>query len=57
MDLPAAPAWDSGELYRTTFTRHENGTHFRVWYSANGPESWRTGYTELPRSLWPEPPA
>lgn len=57
MDLPTDPAWDSGELYRTTFTRHENGTHFRVWYSANGPDSWRTGYTELPRSLWPEPPA
>ena len=57
MDLTADPAWDSGELYRTTFTRHENGTHYRVWYSANGPDSWRTGYTELPRSLWPDPPA
>ena len=57
MALSAAPAWDSGELYRTTFTRHENGTHYRVWYSANGPDSWRTAYTELPRSLWPDPPA
>lgn len=57
MDVSAEPAWDSGELYRTTFTPHEDGARFRVWYSANGPDSWRTGYTELPRSLWPTPPA
>lgn len=58
LSLPAdEEAWDSGELYRTTFTRHENGTHYRVWYSANGPDSWRTGYTEMPVSHWPDPPA
>lgn len=56
MSLTDDPAWDSGELYRTTFTRHENGTHYRVWYSANGPDWWRTAYTEMPVSLWPTPP-
>ena len=52
-----AGAWDSTMIYRSTFTIHENGTHARVWYAANGPESWRLGYTELPLSLWPAPPA
>ena len=53
MDLSADPAWDSGELYRTTFTPHENGRDYRVWYSANGPDWWRTGLTIMPKSLWP----
>ena len=52
-------AWDSVQLYRSTFAPHENGTHYRVWYSAQGTvgSKWHTGYTELPRSLWPDPPA
>lgn len=53
MELSAAPAWDSGELYRTTFAPHEDGMHYRVWYSANGPDSWRTGFTVIPKSAWP----
>lgn len=56
MELPAS-GWDSTELYRATLTPHEDGQHYRVWYSADGPQSWRTGYTMLPRSLWPDPPA
>ena len=52
MDLPAS-GWDSVELYRATLTPHENGSDYRVWYSANGPESWRVGLTQLPHSLWP----
>ena len=52
MDLPAS-GWDSIELYRASIAPHENGTHMRLWYSAEGPESWRVGYTELPVSLWP----
>lgn len=54
---PAAPAWDSYELYRTTMTPHENGTHYRMWYSADGgpgTDSFRVGYTEVPTTLWPE---
>lgn len=45
--------WDTTELYRATITPHEDGTHFRMWYSADGNESWRLGYTQVPRSLWP----
>lgn len=52
IELPAS-GWDSNELYRATFTPHEDGQHYRVWYSAQGPDSWRTGYTQLPRNLWP----
>lgn len=58
--LPRAGEWDA-ELYRATFTPHENGTHNRVWYSglsqASGSNVWRTGYTELPKTLWPAPPS
>ena len=45
--------WDTTELYRATMTPHEDGTHWRMWYSANGVESWRVGLTQVPRSLWP----
>lgn len=45
--------WDTGELYRATMTLHEDGTSMRLWYSANGSASWRVGYTQVPRSLWP----
>lgn len=58
--MPAPGAWDGVELYRTTFAPHENGTHYRVWYSANDANavsSFRMGYTELPKSLWPTPAA
>ena len=57
--MPSPSGWDSVELYRSTLAPHENGTHFRVWYSAQGTVGaiWHTGYTEIPRSLWPDPPA
>lgn len=53
--------WDSSETYRGSFTPHENGTHYRVWYSgtpggATSDLSWRIGYTEIPKSAWPLPP-
>lgn len=50
-------SWDSGDQYRPTLTPHENGTHMRVWYSAVGSASWRIGYTQIPISAWPAPPA
>lgn len=46
-------AWDNTTLYRTVIQPHENGTHMRVWYSSDGPQSWRVGYTHIPKSLWP----
>lgn len=56
---PSASGWDAGEMYRGTFTAHENGTHYRVWYSSKAPppDSWRTSYTEIPITAWPVPPA
>lgn len=58
MDRPLDPnAWDSTQLYRASIQPHENGTHYRLWYSAEGSQSWRVGYSWLPRSLWPAPPA
>lgn len=50
--------WDS-KLYRPTLAVKDE-TWMRVWYSAHDdgtPKKWHTGYTQLPRSLWPTPPA
>ena len=52
--------WDSSELYRGSFT--DAGSYFRVWYSGTPggkttATSWRIGYTEIPKSAWPAPPA
>lgn len=47
--------WDAS-IYRATFTDHEDGEHYRIWYSAfdgSSPRNWRTGYTQVPRTLWP----
>lgn len=55
--VPRPGTWDETQTYRATHTLHENGTHMRVWYSASGPSSYRVGYTELPLTLWPTPPA
>lgn len=51
--------WDDRYLYRAQFQPHEDGTHIRVWYSSDSTaaHSWRVGYTQVPRSLWPDPPA
>lgn len=54
--------WDYSETYRGSFTPHENGTHYRVWYSGTPggrttTTSWRIGYTEIPKTEWPAPPA
>ena len=48
--------WDE-RPYRSSLAPHENGTHMRVWYSADGTSGWRTGYTQAPLSAWPAPPA
>lgn len=56
----AATGWDDAQLYRACIQPHENGTHFRLWYSAQSndtPEVWGTGLTHVPRSAWPTPPA
>lgn len=46
-------AWESQSMYRGTLQLHPNGTHYRIWYSAQGPvDSWRVGYTHMPKSLW-----
>lgn len=50
--------WDA-YLYRATLTVMDGST-MRVWYSAHNavaPYEWRTGYTHIPRALWPAPPA
>lgn len=59
--LAGLSRWDSSETYRGSFTPHENGTHYRVWYSGTPggkttTTSWRIGYTEIPKSAWPAPP-
>lgn len=56
----AATGWDDAQLYRACIQPHENGTHFRVWYSAQSndtPEVWGTGLTHVLRSAWPTPQA
>lgn len=53
--LSAAPGtWTEQGLYRPSLVLHENGTHVRVWYSGRSASlGWRTGYAELPLTLWP----
>lgn len=49
--------WDAS-LYRPALTLHEDGDKMRVWYSGqNAYKVWRTGYTEVPLTEWPAPPA
>ena len=52
--------WDNVQLYRAAFLPHENGISHRLWYSAQcdvaGAQVWRSGYTIVPRSLWPASP-
>lgn len=57
MTTAATGSWDSEQLYRGSMTPHENGTHFRVWYPGRLGKSWRIGYTEIPLTEWPPPPA
>lgn len=54
---PPSTGWDAGWVYRATLTPHESGNRFHVWYSALGNASWRIGYTQIPLSEWPSPPA
>ena len=54
-----AGMWDS-RIYRTTIAPHPDGVHMRVWYGNDNLDpawSWQTGYTVVPLSLWPAPPA
>lgn len=44
--------WDSFNMYRGTLQPHVNGEDMRVWYSSEGPDSWRIGYVMVPMSLW-----
>lgn len=56
----AATGWDAAQIYRVCIQPHENGTHFRCWYSAQSndvPERWGTGLTHVLRSEWPAPSA
>lgn len=38
--------------YRSAIQIHPALDKFRLWYSANGPDSWRAAYTHVPKSLW-----
>ena len=55
--------WDSAETYRGSFTEGLPGEDFwRVWYAGTPGgtttgTSWRIGYTQIPKSGWPAPPA
>lgn len=42
--------WDA-QVYRGTI-QPKGASSMRVWYSANGSQNWRAGYTEVPRALW-----
>lgn len=36
-----------------TLQSHENGTHYRVWYSALTADNPQVGYTLIPKTVWP----
>ena len=48
-------SWDKA-FYRPCLRAHPDGEHFRVWYSVQS-DNWWLGYTVIPRSAWPAPPA
>ena len=39
-------AWDSAEIYRSTFLYNDSTDMLGVWYSASDGSTWHTGYTE-----------
>lgn len=50
-----SPTWE-GSFYRHTFTFRDEQT-VDLWYtSLTAAHWWRSGYTRVPRSLWPTPP-
>lgn len=52
-------AWDE-RPYRACLTPRGDDLTMRVWYGASEPTSpstWRTGYTHIPLTAWPAPPA
>lgn len=55
--VPSAPGgWDDAAFHRSAFTLHDNGTHYRVWYSGSpGGNAWGIGYTQIPLTEWPTP--
>ena len=58
--LSGLSRWDSSETYRGSFT--EASDHWKVWYAGTPggtttDTSWRIGYTQLPKSVFPAPPA
>lgn len=58
MEKGGTGAWDEQQLYRASIQPHEDGTRHRMWYSATSEDNeWRTGFTAVPRSEWPTPPA
>lgn len=46
--------WDRNELYRGSFL--DLGDRFRVYYAGHGPDDWRLGCVDVPRSVFPNPP-
>ena len=49
--------WDRSP-YRPTLTFAPGADHADVWYGAIGANTnWRIGYTSIPLSAWPNPPA
>ena len=49
-------AWDP-YLYRSSITKHQDGVHYRLWYTGRSLDQskWGIGYTWVPRSFWPAP--
>lgn len=58
MVLDPTHDWEATELYRAVIQPHEDKTHFRLWYSSQGPyRQWWTSFTQVRRDVWPDPPA
>jgi hypothetical protein len=43
--------WEDGGYYRSVIRSYDE-THFHLWYTSDTVDSWRTGYTRVPKSMW-----
>ena len=43
--------WDTGGIYRSCMSPHDNGADYDVWYATKG-SGWQIAYTRIPKSHW-----
>jgi hypothetical protein len=45
--LSPGQSWDSWSIYRSSLVYDHAQSELRIWYSAQGPQGWHTGYSQV----------